>query len=234
MIKIRASEDRGITKTDWLLGKHSFSFGQYYDTENMNFGVLRVINEDVVKAGKGFHTHPHRDMEIITYILSGALEHKDSLGTGSVIVPNDVQRMSAGTGILHSEFNPLHDKDTHLLQIWITPEKTGIAPSYEQKNFALERKPNQLTLIASRDGRDGSVTIHQKAEIFVLDLETDKEFEYEIADGRMVWLQMARGEASLGEKTLKQGDGVAIRAEKSITLKATETTEILIFDLPNV
>lgn len=232
MIKIRKSEDRGAVQTDWLDSKHSFSFGHYYDPAHMGFGVLRVINEDKVLPKTGFSTHPHRNMEIITYILEGALEHKDSLGNGSIIVPGDVQRMSAGTGIMHSEFNPLDDKTCHLLQIWILPEKDGGAPSYEQKNFSAARSANKLTLLASKTGRDGSVSMGQDAELSVLDLEAGNSFNYQLPDGRMSWLQMARGSVNIGEHNLKQGDGAAINIKQPITIQATEKAEILIFDLP--
>jgi redox-sensitive bicupin YhaK (pirin superfamily) len=231
MINIRKSDQRGKTKIDWLDSWHSFSFGNYYDPSNMGFGTLRVINEDIVNPGTGFGTHPHRDMEIITYILEGALQHKDSLGTGSVIVPGDVQRMSAGTGITHSEFNPQPDKPVHLLQIWIFPEKDGLPPSYEQKNFTQKREPGKLTLLASKNGEDGSVTIHQDASLYVLDLEKSVGYRYVIQRRRMVWLQVARGEAKVNGQTLKQGDGVAITGEEVLDFSGGNA-EILIFDLP--
>jgi quercetin 2,3-dioxygenase len=231
MYYLRKSEERGATKFDWLNSKHTFSFGHYYDEKQMSFGSLRVINEDIVVPKGGFPTHPHHDMEIITYVLEGALEHKDSLGTGSIILPGDVQRMSAGTGISHSEFNPKYDKPVHLLQIWIIPEKTGLQPSYEQKNFAQKRKPNQLTLLASHDGRDDSLTIHQDANIYVLDLNAKQTFTYNLHKERMVWIQMARGSTISNEFNLKQGDGIGISDEKSIHFDAIENAEILIFDL---
>lgn len=231
MFYFRKNEERGVTKLDWLDSWHSFSFGRYYDENHMGFGSLRVINEDIVKPGAGFATHPHQDMEIITYILEGALEHKDSLGTGSVILPGEVQRMSAGTGITHSEFNPQHDKPVHLLQIWIKPEKLGLQPSYEQKNFAKKREPNKLTLLASHDGREDSVTIHQDVSLYVLDLNAKQIYTYEVSEGRMIWIQMARGIAILNQHILHQGDGIGIKDEKSIKFEAIENAEILIFDL---
>jgi len=231
MITLRKSEERGRTKLDWLDSKHSFSFGNYFDLGHMGFGTLRVINEDMVNAAAGFDTHPHRDMEILTYVLEGELEHKDTLGTGSIIVPGDVQRMSAGTGIMHSESNPLSDTPVHLLQIWIIPEKEGFPPSYEQKNFTKNRKPGKLTLVASHNGKDDSLTIHQDVSLYVLDLNTGKSFSYELAKDRMAWVQMARGKARLNGQLLEQGDGAAIIDEKTLEFKAEDKAEILIFDL---
>jgi redox-sensitive bicupin YhaK (pirin superfamily) len=232
MIELRKSEDRGTTQLGWLDSQHTFSFGEYYDLKHMGFGVLRVINEDIVNPATGFGTHPHRDMEILTYVLEGALEHKDTLGTGSIIKPGDVQRMSAGTGISHSEYNPLKDRQVHLLQIWIIPERKGLPPSYEQKNFTAKRNPGELTLVASRDGANDSLTIHQDASLYVLDLVPGQPFRYELEEDRMVWLQVTRGDASLNEQKLKQGDGVAVSHEKTLELKTSGAAEILIFDLP--
>lgn len=231
MIILRRSEERGITKLDWLESKHTFSFGDYYDPDHMGFGTLRVINEDMVGPAGGFGTHPHQDMEIITYVLEGALEHKDTLGTGSMIQPGDVQRMSAGTGIRHSEYNPLKNKPVHLLQIWIIPERNGIAPSYEQKNFLKKRGAGKLTLLASHDGRQDSLIIHQDAALFVLDLDADQSFTYELKGDRLGWVQVARGEVALNGQILKQGDGAAVTREKALAFQAKEKTEILIFDL---
>jgi len=209
MINLRPSSARGAFKNDWLDSKHTFSFSTYHDPEHMGFGDLRVINEDIVAPAGGFATHPHRDMEIITYVMSGALAHKDSLGNGSAIRPGDVQRMSAGTGIQHSEFNPSPDTPVHLLQIWILPEKKGIAPSYAQENFAAKRKPGQLTLLVSKDGKDGSLTMNQTAELSVLDLNSGQSFDYTPKTGKG-WVQVARGEAMINGQPLKQGDGAAI------------------------
>ena len=233
MIKIRKSNERGAVKIDWLDSKHTFSFGNYYDHKYMGFGVLRVINEDIVIAGGGFATHPHRDMEIITYILEGELEHKDSLGTGSIIRPQDAQRMSAGTGILHSEFNPQPDKAVHLLQIWILPEKNGIAPSYEQKDFSEKRKAGGLCLLASKNGRDGSLTINQDADLYVLDITQGNSYNYQIKPTRMLWAQIAKGSVTLNGEALRQGDGAAITNETAVNFIASEKAEILLFDLPN-
>ncbi|MBX7146833.1 MAG: pirin family protein [Alphaproteobacteria bacterium] len=231
MIKIRKSNDRGETKINWLHGKHSFSFGGYQDVNHMGFGHLRVINEDIVKPGMGFAPHSHQNMEIITYILDGKLEHKDSLGNGSIIVPGDVQRMSAGTGITHSEFNPQKDHLVHLLQIWIIPNQQDITPSYEQKNFSHKRKNNQLTLLVSQDGRNDSLRIHQDASMSVLDLDANQSFSHTIEKDRLLWVQMASGQAVINQHMVNQGDGIAIRDEKDLIFKADQKSEILIFDL---
>jgi len=231
MIKIRKSEERGRTQTDWLDGMHSFSFGNYHDRNHMGFGTLRVINEDRVKPDQGFSPHPHRDMEIITYILEGALEHKDSMGNGSVIVPGDVQYMSAGTGIVHSEYNPQPDKPVHLLQIWILPDKNGLAPGYQQQNFSSNRKPGKLTLLASYDGREDSLIVHQDVSLYVLDLNPGQNYDFTLLDGRTTWVQMARGRVTLNTLLLNQGDGAAVEKENILEFSAQEKSEILIFDL---
>jgi hypothetical protein len=232
MITLRKSEDRGTIKLNWLDSKHTFSFGDYYDPNHMGFGFLRVINEDRVMPADGFGTHPHDNMEILTYVLEGALEHKDTLGTGSIIRPGDVQRMSAGTGIFHSEYNPSKERPVHLLQIWILPEAKGLKPSYEQKNFTAIRKPGNLTLIASRNGNEGSLTIHQDAYLYVLDLAPNQSFSYELEKDRMVWLQVALGDLLINGQPIKQGDGVAISHEEKLEFLAKKTAEILIFNLP--
>lgn len=231
MLTLRPSAARGAFKNDWLDSKHTFSFGEYHDARHMHFGDLRVINEDIVAPSSGFETHPHRDMEIITYVMEGALAHKDSLGNGSTIVPGDVQRMSAGTGILHSEFNPLEDKAVHLLQIWILPEEKGIAPSYAQENFTLKRKPGKLTLLVSKDGRDGSLSMNQDANMYVLDLDAGQSFDYKIPKDRQCWVQIAKGAATMNGKKLGQGDGIGIRDENILKFTADKKAEILIFDL---
>lgn len=233
MITLRKSDQRGETILDWLKSKHTFSFGHYHDDAHMGFGPLRVINEDVVKASTGFGTHPHRDMEIISYIIDGALEHKDSIGTGSVILPGEVQRMSAGTGILHSEYNPMRDRDVHFLQIWIMPATQGLAPSYEQKNFKDRRQPGQLTLLACADGRDNSVTVHQDVLMFVLDLEAGQSFTYPLNEGRMLWTQVVHGEATLNDQQLHPGDGAAVR-QGNLVLSATSSGEILLIEVSAV
>jgi redox-sensitive bicupin YhaK (pirin superfamily) len=231
MITLRRSEERGGGNHGWLNTKHSFSFSDYYDPKFMGFRSLRVINEDWVQPGHGFPTHPHRDMEIITYVLEGALEHKDSLGTGSVIRPGDGQRMSAGTGIRHSEANPSQKESVHLLQIWITPDKQGHQPGYEQKEFHADEKRGKLRLLASPDGRDGSVTIHQDAKLYVSLLEPGEAVEHKLESGRHAWLQVAKGAVELNGKPLHPGDGAAISDELRLRIKATDSAEILLFDL---
>jgi len=231
VIQIRRSGDRGHADYGWLDTYHTFSFNTYHDEKHMGFRSLRVINEDRIQPGQGFGTHPHRDMEIITYVVDGALEHKDSMGNGSIIRPGDVQRMSAGTGVMHSEFNPSDDKAGHFLQIWILPDQKGVEPGYEQKTFSVNDKLGRLRLIASKDGRDGSVRIHQDANVFAAVLEKDSEVAMPIKTGRHAWVQVVRGYVNLGDHTLKSGDGAAASDEDSIKLIGRETSEILLFDL---
>jgi len=231
MITLRRSNERGQAYHGWLDSRFSFSFAEYYDPRFMGFRSLRVINEDKVAPQAGFPTHPHRDMEIITYILEGALEHKDSLGTGSVIRPGDGQRMSAGTGIRHSEFNPSSTDPVHLLQIWIMPDRQGHQPSYEQKAFPEEQKRGKLRLIASPDGADGSVTIHQDAKLYVALLDPDQEVRHRLDNNRHAWLQVAKGAVELNGQQLNQGDGAAISNEPSVNIKGKENAEVLLFDL---
>jgi len=229
MISIRKSEDRGHFDLGWLDTFHTFSFDQYYDPAHMHFRSLRVINEDRVQPASGFPTHSHRDMEIITYILAGALEHRDSMGSGSVIRPGDVQRMSAGTGVSHSEFNPSDAEPVHLLQIWILPQSQGLPPSYEEKHFSEEH--GRLRLIASNNGRDGSVTIHQDAQLFAAVLDAGQTVVHALDDKRFAWLQVARGTIRLNEVELKQGDGAAVRNESELRITAHDQAEVLLFDL---
>ena len=232
MITMRPAQERGRANFGWLDSKHTFSFGSYYDPKHLGFSNLRVINEDKVQPGKGFGTHSHRDMEIISYVLAGELEHKDSIGNGSVIRPGDVQRMSAGTGIAHSEFNGSNKELVHFLQIWITPDRTGIKPSYEQKNFSAEERQGQLKLVASADGRDDSVTIHQDASLYVGLLNKGDRVTHNAAKHRSLWVQIARGAVEVNGKTLATGDGAAITNESELELVATaDNTEILLFDL---
>jgi redox-sensitive bicupin YhaK (pirin superfamily) len=231
MISIRRSAERGGGNHGWLNTKHTFSFDQYYDPRFMGFRSLRVINEDWVAPGQGFPMHPHRDMEIITYVLEGALEHKDSMGNGSIIRPGDGQRMSAGTGVRHSEANPSATEKVHLLQIWILPDRQGHAPGYEQKAFPAEEKENKLRLIASSDGKDGSVTIHQDAKLYVSLLEPGQEVKHELSKGRHAWLQVAKGAVELNGQELGQGDGAAVSDEQALSIKGTQDAEILLFDL---
>jgi quercetin 2,3-dioxygenase len=231
MITLRPSNERGGGNYGWLNTRHTFSFDQYYDPDFLGFRSLRVINEDVVAPNGGFPTHPHRDMEIITYVLDGALEHRDSLGTGSVIRPGDGQRMSAGRGIRHSEANPSTTNPVHLLQIWITPDRSGYEPSYEQKAFPEEEKQGKLRLIASPDGADGSVTIHQDARLYVTLLSPGQEVTHQLDAGRYAWLQVAKGAVELNGKLLQQGDGAAVEDEEKLLIKATQDAEVLLFDL---
>lgn len=229
MITIRKSEDRGHFDFGWLDTYHTFSFDQYYDAAHVHFRSLRVINEDRVQPAHGFPTHSHRDMEIITYILSGALEHRDSMGNGSVIRPGDVQRMSAGTGVSHSEFNPSDTEPVHLLQIWILPERHGLPPSYEEKNFSEQR--GRLRLIASSDGHQGSVKIHQDAQVYAAVLDAGQTLFHAVDENRSAWLQVARGTIRLNEVELKQGDGAAVRGESELRITAHDQAEVLLFDL---
>jgi redox-sensitive bicupin YhaK (pirin superfamily) len=231
MITIRPSDERGGGDYGWLKTRHTFSFNDYSDPKWMGFRSLRVINEDWVAPGGGFPTHPHRDMEIITYVLSGKLEHKDSLGTGSVILPGDGQRMSAGRGIRHSEANASSTEQVHLLQIWIFPDKQGHEPGYEQKSFPESEKRGKFRLIASRDGADGSVKINQDAKLFVTLLAPGEEVTQALGSKRNAWLQVAKGEITLNGAKLRQGDGAAIREEEKLKIKASEEAEVLLFDL---
>ena len=231
MLQIRKAADRGHFDHGWLDTRHTFSFDRYYDPAHMGFRSLRVINEDRVKPGQGFGTHPHRNMEILTYVVEGALEHRDSMGTGSVIRPGDVQRMTAGTGITHSEFNPSPSEDVHLLQIWILPEKMGLKPGYEQKRFEDHEKLGQLRLVASRDGRDGSVTIRQDASLYAALLEPGQEVVHDLAPERHAWVQVVRGGLTVNGAPLEAGDGLAVSGEPRLDFRAATGTELLLFDL---
>ena len=231
MITLRQSSDRGHANHGWLDSYHTFSFANYYDPNHMGFRALRVINEDWVQSGKGFGTHRHRDMEIITYVLDGALEHKDSLGNGAVITPGEVQRMSAGTGIMHSEFNPSQTEPVHLLQIWILPDRQGLQPSYEQRAFGLEERQGKLRLIAARDGREGAVTIHQDVDLYSAVLQKGDRLSYQLQPNRYGWLQVAKGEVSLNGNALKAGDAVALSEAESLKIGTDTNAEILLFDL---
>jgi redox-sensitive bicupin YhaK (pirin superfamily) len=231
MINVRRSDERGGGDFGWLNTKHTFSFDQYHDPKFMGFRSLRVINEDWVQGGHGFPMHPHRDMEIITYVLDGALEHKDSMGNGSTIRPGDGQRMSAGTGVRHSEGNSSKTDPAHLLQIWILPDRLGHEPGYEQKAFPEAEKRGKFRLIASPDGKDGSVTIHQDARLYASLLKPEEEVMHELGKGRYAWLQVAKGAVELNGKSLKQGDGATVSDEKILKVKGTEDAEVLLFDL---
>ena len=231
MTTLRQSSDRGHANHGWLDSYHTFSFANYYDPNHMGFRALRVINEDWVQSGKGFGTHGHRDMEIITYVLDGVLEHKDSLGNGAVITPGEVQRMSAGTGIMHSEFNPDQTEPVHLLQIWILPDRQGLQPSYEQRAFGLEERQGKLRLIAARDGREGAVTIHQDVDLYSAVLQKGDRVSYQLQPNRYGWLQVAKGEVNLNGNALKAGDGVALSEAESLKIGTDTGAEILLFDL---
>ncbi len=231
MMTVRKAQDRGPFDHGWLRTQHTFSFGDYRDPEHMRFRSLRVMNEDHVAPGQGFGMHPHRDMEIVTYVLSGALEHQDSMGHGEVLRPGELQRMSAGTGIQHSEFNPSPTEPVHLYQIWLLPNQRGITPSYEQKAFAAAEKAGRLRVVASPDGRDGSLTINQDAKIFLSTLAANQQVAHELEAGRHAWLQVLRGEIDLRGQGLVAGDGVAISDEQRLTIQATAPSEVMLFDL---
>jgi redox-sensitive bicupin YhaK (pirin superfamily) len=231
MLTIRKSDERGRMQLDWLDTRHTFSFGDYYDPQWTHFRSLRVINDDIVAPKGGFGTHPHRDMEIITYPLSGALEHRDSLGSGSVIRAGDVQRMSAGSGILHSEFNPSADEPVRLLQIWIFPDQKGLTPEYEERHFDDAGKRGRLRLITSRDGHDGSVTIHQDAELYAALLAGGQTVRHELRPGRHAWVQVARGSLAVNGQRLEEGDGAGLSGEAAVELTAAGPAELLVFDL---
>lgn len=233
MITVRPAAERGIANFGWLDSRHSFSFGHYHDPKHMGFGPLRVINEDRVQPGAGFDTHGHRDMEIISYVLEGALEHRDSIGTGSVIRPGDVQRMSAGTGIRHSEYNHSAGEPVHFLQIWLLPEREGLAPGYEQKSFADDEKRGRLRLVAARDGRDGAVRIHQDADLYASLHDKAQSVTHVLPAGRRAWLQVVRGALDVNGTILRAGDGAAASDLPTLEVKATvDGSEFLLFDLP--
>ncbi len=231
MITIRRSNERGGGDFGWLNTKHTFSFDTYHDPRFMGFRSLRVINEDWVKGGHGFPMHPHRDMEIITYLLEGALQHKDSMGNGSIIRPGDGQRMSAGTGVRHSEANASETEAAHLLQIWILPDRSGHKPGYEQKSFPEAEKRGKFRLIAGPDGKDGSVTIHQDAKLYVANLAQGEAVKHQLGEGRYAWLQVAKGAVELNGKNLEQGDGAAVSQEQQLSVNGVGAAEVLLFDL---
>lgn len=231
MILFRDRNTRGRTSTGWLDSRHTFSFADYLDPEYMGFRALRVINEDRVVPGAGFPTHSHRDMEIISYVISGALEHNDSLGTGSVLRPGEVQRICAGTGISHSEFNPSETQPVHFLQIWIMPAATGLVPSYEQKRFELAERRNRFVLVGAPDGAGGAVTIHQNARLYLANADAGQRLEHPLDPGRHAWLQVVRGIVQLADGELREGDGVAFSDESFVHLSAHSDAELMLFDL---
>ena len=231
MITLRRAEDRGATKLHWLDSRHTFSFGDYYDPKQIGYSSLRVINEDRVVPGGGFPTHSHRDMEIITYVLEGALAHKDSTGTSSVIRVGDVQRMTAGTGITHSEYNASQSEPVHFLQIWIIPDQTGLTPGYEQRAFSFDKNRGRWTLVGSKQGRDGSVTVHQDVEVWATRLAPSEQATFRLKPGRDAFLQAARGAVTLNGVMLNPGDGGAVSQEDILEFKAVEDAEMVLFDL---
>lgn len=232
MIRVRPAAERGHADHGWLDSHHTFSFADYYDPAHMGFRNLRVINDDRVAPGQGFGTHPHRDMEIVSYVLEGALEHRDSMGTGSIIVPGDVQRMSAGTGVRHSEFNASKTDPVHFLQIWILPAQNGIEPGYEQKAFSAAEKRGRLRVVASSDGRDDSITVHADAVLYAGLFAGGEKAELPLAKGRSAWIHVARGKARVNGRALGEGDGAALSEERAVTVEGFEDAEVLVFDLP--
>lgn len=232
MIKLRKSQERGHAHHGWLDSYHSFSFARYYDPQYMGYSVLRVINEDVVAPAQGFGMHPHRDMEIVTYMLQGALRHEDSMGNGSVIRAGDVQRMTAGTGVVHSEFNASATEPVHLLQIWLLPERNNITPGYEEKHFAQAEKQDRWCLVASRDGREGSLVIHQDVALYASCMSQGTHLSYTVKNERSIYVQVTRGSITLNGEALHAGDAAAIDAQQTIKLVADAAAELLLFDLP--
>ena len=232
MLDLRKSNDRGRADHGWLRSQHSFSFADYFDIDHVGFGPLRVINEDRVQPGRGFGSHGHRDMEIVSYVLEGALEHKDSMGNGSALRYGDVQRMSAGTGVVHSEYNPSRTEPVHFLQIWIEPNVKGIAPSYEEKHFTTASKQGRLRLIASPDGRDESVRIHQDASIYAAILDGADEVDHQLAPGRIGYVHVVRGDVTVNGVALSTGDALKLSEEPTVALTRADAAEILLFDLP--
>lgn len=231
MIAIRRSSERGHADHGWLDTYHTFSFSSYFDPAHMGFRSLRVMNEDRVAAGKGFGTHSHKDMEIISYVLEGALEHKDSMGKGEVLHPGEFQRITAGTGIAHSEFNPSQDRPTHFYQIWLLPQRNGLTPGYEQKRFDDSDLQNTLRMVASPDGEKGSLTIHQDARIYLSKLDGEKEVEFAVPPGRHAWLQVLRGVVTLNGRELRTSDGAAVSDESKLAIRAASNAEVMLFDL---
>ncbi|MGB5470493.1 MAG: pirin family protein [Woeseiaceae bacterium] len=231
MLNVIESESRGSADHGWLRAKHTFSFAEYHNPERVEFGKVRVINEDRIAPGKGFPTHPHRDMEIVTYVIEGAIAHKDSMGNGTVITAGEIQRMTAGTGVHHSEFNHSQDEELHLLQIWIYPEKNGLEPGYEQTRFSRDEKLNRLRLVGSRDGRDGSITIHQDVDLYASVLEAGNELSLELRPNRRVFLQVVDGDIAVNGQRLSAGDGAQMEDERELRVAALTEAELLVFDM---
>jgi redox-sensitive bicupin YhaK (pirin superfamily) len=231
MIDVIRSDSRGAADHGWLKSRHTFSFAEYHNPERMSFGPLRVVNEDWIEPGRGFDTHPHRDMEIVTYMIDGSLEHKDNMGNGSVIRPGELQRMTAGTGVLHSEFNHSSKDQAHLLQIWILPEQKGLEPGYEQKLFPTEQKRNRWCLVGSRDGRDESLTIHQDVNLYSTELDMGVETEFAFDKSRQGFLQVVRGSVEIDGEELDAGDAVTMQDQAAFTVRALQDAELLFFDM---
>jgi hypothetical protein len=231
MITLRPSEERGVGSHGWLESRHTFSFADYHDRNHMHFRSLRVINEDWIDPGQGFGTHPHRDMEIVTCVLEGALQHRDSLGNGSIIRPGEMQRMTAGTGVAHSEFNASETERVHLCQIWLLPERKGLEPGYEQKEFPESERRNRLRLVAARDARDGSLTIHQDAEIHLAALDDGIKVTHALETGRGAWIQVLRGAIDLNGQSMSEGDGAAVENETALMIHSRGASEVMVFDL---
>lgn len=231
MMDIIQSESRGSADHGWLRAKHTFSFAEYQNPERVEFGKVRVINEDRIAPGKGFGTHPHKNMEIVTYVIDGAIAHEDSIGNGTVITAGEIQRMTAGTGVQHSEFNHSQDKELHLLQIWIYPEKNGLEPGYEQTRFSREEKLNRLRLVGSRDGRDGSITIHQDVNLYASVLEAGSEVSLELRPDRKVFVQVVNGDIAVNGQRLSAGDGAQMEDEQALQIAAVSEAEFLVFDM---
>ncbi|MCG8066704.1 MAG: pirin family protein [Candidatus Thiodiazotropha taylori] len=231
MLTVRKADERGHANHGWLNSHHTFSFGSYYDAEHMGISNLRVINDDTVSPGEGFPTHGHNDMEIVSYVLEGALEHKDSMGNGSVIYPGDVQRMSAGTGVRHSEYNPSSEQQVHFLQIWLVPNKKGVEPAYDQQHFPLEERQGRLVLFVSPDGRDGSIATHQDALMYGTVLKAGDTLTHPLEQGRHAYVHLARGKAMVNGQALTAGDGLAMSDEQQVNFEGIEPAEILLFDM---
>jgi redox-sensitive bicupin YhaK (pirin superfamily) len=231
MIAVRKSNDRGLAEHGWLKSRHTFSFAEYYDPEFMGFGSLRVINEDRIQGGTGFGTHPHKDMEIISYVVSGALQHKDSMGNVAVIKPGEIQRMSAGTGVAHSEYNDEKTKETHFFQIWITPDHRGGKPGYGQKSFEKELAEQKIVHVISKDGRDGSISINQDANMYISRLKKSEALDYKLNEGRKLWIQLVKGSAKVNDKEIETGDAIAAIDIGTAKIEAKEDSEMIIFDL---
>lgn len=231
MLEVRRATDRGLGDHGWLKSRHSFSFADYYDPERMGFGDLRVINEDRIEGGTGFPTHGHRDMEIISYVISGGLEHQDSMGNKTRILPGEVQRMSAGTGVSHSEYNAFQDRPTHFMQIWIQPERRGLKPGYGQKSFEDELKEKNLVLVVSRSGREGSIEIAQDADLYLSRSSESKTIQFEVRQGRRIWLQMIQGEVAIRDLKLSAGDGLATDESRILEINTIAGAEFMLFDL---